>query len=504
MPQPSNLPVEQDLQCPECDYNLTGAPGDRCPWCGWEIDVDALVAMKVDGGRARRLSVVAAALVVGVGALIALTSQLVRAKAMTFWDGLAVLAVLAAAAGHFALAVKALFSAGSWPMRPRSLTEILRFVGYLSIILGLFGAGSVLNAVPTPRIVRGVQVNGVTEYFALALLLAMPGGALLVLRMVSYRASGSAPRPRTIRGATETEGVSTAPFVVEFFQSFSKDRLSQSWDPAPRVTLPRIEEVIARTWETALALARDGERMLYNGDLIRLIAARATPEQLHLELGPTCYRDFLGTNLHNAGTVSPLGERYLADPLGISSVVTTSDGFLVLGRRGTRVAFHAGHLHTFGGLLEPSDRDADGRFDVFGAAIRELVEELAARKEEIAEFMIVGLVRDRTILQPELLFEATLTLTRSQLQARFDPNAPEQEHTGLEWMHDEPEALITFLRRAKPIAPVAAAALLLHGRQAWGTDWYEQSCYILFGDLPPKHVVRGESNGIMSILIQRV
>jgi len=63
------------------------------------------------------------------------------------------------------------------------------------------------------------------------------------------------------------------------------------------------------------------------------------------------------------------GEQYLADPLGISCTVMTSDGFLVFGRRGPRVVFHAGFLHTFGGLLEPSDRDADGRYDVEGNSV---------------------------------------------------------------------------------------------------------------------------------------
>jgi 8-oxo-dGTP pyrophosphatase MutT (NUDIX family) len=502
----SSNPVEVDLHCPECDYNLTGAPGDRCPWCGWEIDVDVLVTMKAEAGHARRLGLAVTALLVGVGSLVALASLMRHHRGLSLWDALAVLAVLTAAGGHLALGVQALLSAGHWPMRPRSLAEILRFAGYLSIVLAMLGARNVFDAVPTPRVVRGVQVNGVLEYSVLAMLLAMPGGALLVLRLVAFRPPGSslAGAGAGRRGARATDDSCAAPFAAEFAQRYAKNHLTQNWNPAPRPTTPVIEECIGRVWETELALAREGERMLHNGDLIRLVRSRATPTELHLELGPTCYRDFLGTNLHNTATVLRIGEDHLSNPVGISSTVMTRDGFLVFGRRGSRVAFHAGHLHTFGGLLEPSDRDADGRLDVFAAAVRELCEELRVSGDEIAEVVVAGLVRDRMILQPELLFEATLTLTRAALTARFDPASPDQEHTGWEIVHDEPEAIVPFLRRSVPVAPVAAAAMLLHGRHCWGRDWYEQSCYVLFGELPPDHVAHRPSHGTVPILIQRV
>jgi hypothetical protein len=102
------------------------------------------------------------------------------------------------------------------------------------------------------------------------------------------------------------------------------------------------------------------------------------------------------------------------------------------------------------------------------------------------------------------LFEATLTLTRAELLSRFDPTSPDQEHAGLETVHDEPEATVAFLRRSARVAPVAVAAMLLHGRHTWGTDWYEQSCYALFGDLPPRKTDQRPADGIMPVLIQRV
>ncbi len=220
-------------------------------------------------------------------------------------------------------------------------------------------------------------------------------------------------------------------------------------------------------------------------------AARSAA-RLHLELGPTCYRDFIGTNVHNAAMVlaAEVGHRFatgatLANPLGISVTIMTVDGFLVFGRRSDKVACHAGFLHTIGGMLEEPDRRDDGGYDIFGAAARELHEELGTYEEEVREMIVAGLLRDRMLHQPELLFEAASTLTRDNLKSRFDPTMADHQHTGIEFVHDDPEAIIPFIEQAAPVTPIAQAAMLLHGRHNWGVTWYEQTCYVLYGEMPP-------------------
>lgn len=41
-PPPVELPADEGVRCPRCDYNLTALRGDRCPECGLRLDWDAI------------------------------------------------------------------------------------------------------------------------------------------------------------------------------------------------------------------------------------------------------------------------------------------------------------------------------------------------------------------------------------------------------------------------------------------------------------------------------
>lgn len=82
---------------------------------------------------------------------------------------------------------------------------------------------------------------------------------------------------------------------------------------------------------------------------------------LRLQLGLTCYKDFLGTNwseeamnLQQRGRLE-VGDpqALLAQPLGVGAVLLTSDGQVVMLRRSQRVAEAAGLLDIPGGHPEP-------------------------------------------------------------------------------------------------------------------------------------------------------
>ncbi len=468
---------DHELLCPECDYNLTGSTSDRCAWCGWPIEVQQLVAANLSRNHGVRLSVAAAALIVGGGTLVALMALFSHGRQLGWRDALAVVTAFFVALAHFGLAFVVLRAPRPWPMRTGEASNIFRIIGWGSIVASVVASTPRLSDAPTPLVVKGVPVNGVMEFVMTAVFFSMPGVMLLVLRLVSYRQKGYG----LLRSSSREGGRAGLPFVVEVGRRYETSQLSQTWSDAPRPTAPSVEELIARTWEAEVAVAQEDGHRLYNGRVGRLVKVDSSKDGLHFTLGESCYRDFLGTNLFHAAQVARMNPAFLADALGISVLVMTSDGFIALGRRSRKVLFHAEHVHTFGGLLEDADRTPQG-YDLTQSALRELEEELGIKPADFVSIAVTGMVRDRAIRQPELIFDTTIALTRHELTARFTARQ-DDEHTSLEFVADDPDAAVAFLHATSKVTPVAQAAILLHGKHLWGTQWFDRACLDLYGEL---------------------
>src|SRR5204862_6660500 len=124
-----------------------------------------------------------------------------------------------------------------------------------------------------------------------------------------------------------------------------------------------------------------------------------------------------------------------------------------------------GYVHTFGGSLEAEDQKADGRIDAFDSVMRELYEELGLTAADVEPLVCVGLVRDREIVQPEMLFETRVHLTFDELVHRWRGAEARDEHAELVDLPDDPDAIVPFMQHCGAIAPVAVAGRCVLGRR---------------------------------------
>jgi hypothetical protein len=236
------------------------------------------------------------------------------------------------------------------------------------------------------------------------------------------------------------------------------------WVDSARPVVPEVEAVIERAWSETLA--RPGIQ-LFDGPMCRLERSEVSPPgeggRLRLSLAPTSYKVFLGTNLTHPEFADRYGPAILANPVGVSPALETADGFLLLGRRSATVAYYPDRVHPFAGALEPADAG-----NVFAAVMRELREELSLAGDDVTDLRCAGLVEDRALRQPELIFLARCRLPRRRVEANLDP----VEHRGT-WSvpatHDAIEAALDD----PALTPVAVASLLLWGRARFSVKWFD-------------------------------
>ncbi len=218
--------------------------------------------------------------------------------------------------------------------------------------------------------------------------------------------------------------------------------------PSSRPIIPEVELAIEDAWRLA---ARPGVQ-LFDGPMCRLESFDASSNQLKLTFSPTSYKPFVGTNLKNPHFADLYGLTVLANPLGASVALSTADGFLLFGRRGGRVAYYPNRIHPFAGCLEPTEAD-----DVFAVVYRELTEEVNLQRSDLADVACLGIARDVSIRQAELVFSATTSLTRADVEARLDAT----EHDALWSVPLNDVALLDAAIRNPLLTPVAAATLTM-------------------------------------------
>jgi hypothetical protein len=240
---------------------------------------------------------------------------------------------------------------------------------------------------------------------------------------------------------------------------FDRPDVVATWVDRSRARHPEIEDQIEQAWEQALA--RPGVK-LYDGPMCRLERFRSG-KTLELELSRTSYKIFWGTNLTHADLADRFGPEILANPVGLSCALQSSDGYLMLGRRNASLAYYPLRIHPFAGSLEPAER-----IDVFADVERELGEELALSAGEIARIVCIGMIEDLSLRQPELVFSVRSNRSRGEIEPALDAT----EHDGCVAIESDPDKLRAALGDPA-FTPVALGTAMLWGRGHFGAGWFD-------------------------------
>lgn len=264
-------------------------------------------------------------------------------------------------------------------------------------------------------------------------------------------------------------------FLVDIFGEFTEGQVIIHWRDESRPLHPVLDQLITETWAKLRRQSRAKGTWLYNGRMVRYLRHQLENGRLVIEAGPTDYAAFMATNYLNPHRGQELGWENYSHPIGISATIASADGWLLYGRRNEHVACMAGYAHTFGGTIEHEEIRPDETFDPFASLRRELEEELGLKENEIERLVCLGLIRDGRIRQPELIFDAYVRLTKSDIANRVHPGDPHEEHVEVLACRDESDAILPFLRNTPRIAPVLVGAMMQHGRYCFGSSWYKQS-----------------------------
>lgn len=263
-------------------------------------------------------------------------------------------------------------------------------------------------------------------------------------------------------------------FFLDCAGCFDRSQLILSSSSAPRHTNPQVDEIIEQTWRNETQRAGAAGRMLFNGKLCRLNSAIYKNSTLKLELGEVTFKEFLGTNLTHAYLRYTHGPEVLADALGTSAVIRTGDGFLLLGKRSKSVLYHAGRIHPVGGIVEACKDEGESKNappDPFESIAMEISQEININ--EYTDVKCLGLVRDKHIIQPELVFDIAIKPDFAQVRRFASTASDAQEHAELIPVRDHPASAVTFIEQNFcELTPVAMASLLLHGLRHWGSGWF--------------------------------
>ena len=216
-------------------------------------------------------------------------------------------------------------------------------------------------------------------------------------------------------------------------------------------------EELKRHIEEVWRIAQNRGRV-FTGPMSRLFGFKLINSKLKLILGSTNYKEFVGTR--TGEIFQKYGAKYLANPLAICSVISTTDKVILISKR-SGVESRPGFYHVVGGYLDPYRHcDSKGLPDPFKAITTEILEETGIKEHNIKDIICLGLVYDTVLFHPELTFYTEVTLSFPEIIRLCQL---EKETEKMECIPDAPQPIIDFVMlHHKEMAPTGLANIILY------------------------------------------
>ncbi|KAI8480009.1 uridine diphosphate glucose pyrophosphatase NUDT22-like isoform X1 [Branchiostoma floridae x Branchiostoma belcheri] len=266
----------------------------------------------------------------------------------------------------------------------------------------------------------------------------------------------------------------------------SRVRVDFSSEKYGRKVEPSTEPNIARFWEDH---KRNNPR-LFNGSKFRMQSVDMLERDgegnnlVTFRIGLTDYRDFMGTNMsRDAAYLMQRGRQscgdphaYLSQPVGVGSMVITSDDQVVMMRRSSWVSEGPGQLDRPGGHAEPKEvtkRCGSDEFtndavldELFESVISEIRDEINIPESFLSEPRLLGVNGNhKSGGRPSVEFIVRCSLTAEEVQARYQAGgqAEADESTGLVMFKLQDMLRMDFLNPAvwRDLTPVARANVVM-------------------------------------------
>eukprot|EP00871_Galdieria_phlegrea_P000904 jgi/Galph1/1814/GphlegSOOS_G493.1 len=234
-------------------------------------------------------------------------------------------------------------------------------------------------------------------------------------------------------------------FVIEPPASCNDGRLKIKFH-SDNNRLPHPDKVVEETIKDMWKKRKDSMGNMWNALKFRLdkytVRDISGKTVVTLDLGVTEYASYQGSS----ALASPLTflmspekgspEKHLSRSLGNAAIVVTTDKYIVLLERSSKVGEGAGRWVLPGGHPEPSrvsipetylSESFKGSNDTCVAIERELYmsisleveEEIGLYSSEMSPIQLIGMVQRERDLRPVLLGHTKITLTRGEIEARF-------------------------------------------------------------------------------------